>query len=577
MHHDSESEVKSNDSNGSNGLGTLEPSAGSPPGYRSKDARISLIIAVIVLAVVYLAGVDMVPRVVRLVLGENVVSAKIKTLMGGCEPLAAVELTAHQMNNSAVWDNCVWYVQTQAGVEDLVKTRLICLPFGGAEPPREAASLDIVEPWLLGGADRLWILSSDKLGWFKDGKFEITTQSKEFNEPTRPFLYQGKPAIIEQKWPGHCLKVFEEGRWRELACFTLDKIKDGTKFSGERLQAFECDGKVFLFCHPSQATNVLYCSFVPQDGKHKLDQWSEVAEVGQFTQWKAVPLGGRPAFFYHASIRDEPHVRGIRLAENEWKEFFTYPVSWDIGLGICPTRNEGDNFVLLRRVLPLGSEVVGVENGGLAWHYEQDGKVGLSKKTFMLGKVLDGVKWLLSGILAIVYTFLMVQFRVTEYSGGEVPVRFASLTRRGIACAVDSLIIFGPFAVFVSLTMGNLMQESFSIVNLISAGWRLGCSAALWFPVIFIFYSLLEGYWGRTPGKCLTGIRVVDYELKPCGFIRALVRQLVRLIDSMSGYLVGMMTAALTQKWQRLGDLAASTIVIYDPVRKTNHPNKEID
>ena len=51
-------------------------------------------------------------------------------------------------------------------------------------------------------------------------------------------------------------------------------------------------------------------------------------------------------------------------------------------------------------------------------------------------------------------------------------------------------------------------------------------------------------------------------DLKPCGFCRALVRDLLRLVGGFLNFLVGLIMVALTEKWQRLGDIAAGTIVI---------------
>ncbi len=59
-------------------------------------------------------------------------------------------------------------------------------------------------------------------------------------------------------------------------------------------------------------------------------------------------------------------------------------------------------------------------------------------------------------------------------------------------------------------------------------------------------------------------IRTVDEKtLKPLDFGRSLVRNLLRIIDSLPFfYIVGLILVASTEKRQRIGDMAASSIVI---------------
>jgi uncharacterized RDD family membrane protein YckC len=72
---------------------------------------------------------------------------------------------------------------------------------------------------------------------------------------------------------------------------------------------------------------------------------------------------------------------------------------------------------------------------------------------------------------------------------------------------------------------------------------------------------------GRTPGKRWTGLRVVKLGGAPVTFLTSAVRNLLRLVDFLPGfYLVGMVTVLATPKNQRLGDLAAGTIVVRERV-----------
>jgi uncharacterized RDD family membrane protein YckC len=109
------------------------------------------------------------------------------------------------------------------------------------------------------------------------------------------------------------------------------------------------------------------------------------------------------------------------------------------------------------------------------------------------------------------------------------------------------------------------------------------------FFVITIGYAmLLEWNWrGQTVGKRVMHLRVVDAQGLRLKFHQVAIRNLVRIIDSpplpfdfggMSAmiptfYLVGGIVALLTNKSQRLGDLAANTVVIRIP--RVQEPNLE--
>jgi uncharacterized RDD family membrane protein YckC len=82
---------------------------------------------------------------------------------------------------------------------------------------------------------------------------------------------------------------------------------------------------------------------------------------------------------------------------------------------------------------------------------------------------------------------------------------------------------------------------------------------------VFFAFSFAEGRWGTTPGKWLLGIRVVGTDLAPCGLARALMRNALKFVDGFFNFLVGILLVAFTPEWQRVGDLAARTLVIRVP------------
>jgi uncharacterized RDD family membrane protein YckC len=77
-----------------------------------------------------------------------------------------------------------------------------------------------------------------------------------------------------------------------------------------------------------------------------------------------------------------------------------------------------------------------------------------------------------------------------------------------------------------------------------------------------LVFGYLEGRWGRTPGKWIAGIRVLGTDFEPCGFGRGLIRNALKFVDGFFNYMVGILIVALTENWQRVGDMAARTVVV---------------
>ena len=79
--------------------------------------------------------------------------------------------------------------------------------------------------------------------------------------------------------------------------------------------------------------------------------------------------------------------------------------------------------------------------------------------------------------------------------------------------------------------------------------------------VYFVLFETLAN--GRSPGKMVVGLRVVSESGRAIGFPQALARNLLRFIDALPlGYVVGLSSALLSPHRQRLGDIAAGTIVV---------------
>jgi uncharacterized RDD family membrane protein YckC len=131
--------------------------------------------------------------------------------------------------------------------------------------------------------------------------------------------------------------------------------------------------------------------------------------------------------------------------------------------------------------------------------------------------------------------------------------------RRVIATIIDGLI-FGTVYWLLTLVFGDIRTEGEA------ANWASNLPA--WASVaygLFVvgYYILLEGYLGQTIGKMATGIKVVTEATGATpGVGAAAVRTVLRLVDGLFSYLVAFVTALTSDKRQRLGDMAANTLVV---------------
>jgi uncharacterized RDD family membrane protein YckC len=153
-------------------------------------------------------------------------------------------------------------------------------------------------------------------------------------------------------------------------------------------------------------------------------------------------------------------------------------------------------------------------------------------------------------------------------------VQCASLTRRALALLLDAALVLGPLVAgmfgLIWILPGIEDQPDPRGVTYLTP---LLFGGALWAVAGFLIFCYTLGRWGRTPGKWAMGIRVIGMELAPCGFARALLRTLLLIVDGFlfaDGFLnfsFGALVIACTANRQRIGDMAARTIVIREAAR----------
>lgn len=131
--------------------------------------------------------------------------------------------------------------------------------------------------------------------------------------------------------------------------------------------------------------------------------------------------------------------------------------------------------------------------------------------------------------------------------------------RRVLATLVDGLVMF---LLFLPLNMIAGAAGAASQSESVIAGLGLLASLAA-MAISVTYYIVMEGYWGQTVGKMLLGIKVVREGTNEApGFGGATIRTLLRIVDGFLAYLVGFVVVLASGKRQRLGDMAAHTLVV---------------
>lgn len=125
---------------------------------------------------------------------------------------------------------------------------------------------------------------------------------------------------------------------------------------------------------------------------------------------------------------------------------------------------------------------------------------------------------------------------------------------------VDGLVAFGLFF-FVGMALaprfGGATQAGFSL-----SGWPATIVIAIVAVVLLAYFVLADGALGATLGKVVAGVRVQTPDGRRIGLRAALIRNLMRIIDGIGVYLVGAIAMLATGRHQRLGDLAARSVVV---------------
>jgi uncharacterized RDD family membrane protein YckC len=164
---------------------------------------------------------------------------------------------------------------------------------------------------------------------------------------------------------------------------------------------------------------------------------------------------------------------------------------------------------------------------------------------------------------------MMDEFDIIETPENvDLQRRLAGIGSRCVAGLLDHLLLAAVLLALLILLWALVFD-----LSTVSAGFARQAGAWAWvlltmFVLFYLGYFVLFETWmnGQTPGKRYMRVRVVQQEGGAISFQAVAIRNLVRPVDFLGFYAVAGVTMFFTKKVQRLGDLAAGTVVISEEI-----------
>ena len=138
-----------------------------------------------------------------------------------------------------------------------------------------------------------------------------------------------------------------------------------------------------------------------------------------------------------------------------------------------------------------------------------------------------------------------------------------TLGQRVGALLLDALLIGAVFGVVSGLVAALTFVFITDPTGAGAVGAAVDLLRSLTVVVGLGYFVLTEGKYGQTVGKRALGLVVVTEDGEAIGYRDALVRNVLRVVDALPAFfLLGAALIAVTERGQRVGDLAAETIVV---------------
>ncbi|MCU0357333.1 MAG: RDD family protein [Cyclobacteriaceae bacterium] len=152
---------------------------------------------------------------------------------------------------------------------------------------------------------------------------------------------------------------------------------------------------------------------------------------------------------------------------------------------------------------------------------------------------------------------------------------YAGFWLRFVAYLIDAVIIYCVQAILIVPVLGLLgitfgqdisafesMSEEEALTMFASVVAAASATSAVFLVLTMLYFSLMESsQYQATVGKIVLGLKVTDEQGQKPDFVKALLRNLCKILSSLI-FMVGYIMAGFTEKKQGLHDIIAKTLVV---------------
>ncbi len=534
---------------------------------------------------------------------------------GSVNPGDLITTSVPEYSHVALWKGRIWHSALTVGPSFNGKGNLKSFDPATGTPTESSIQIPFPISGLLADGDRLWAISPNSVVRVDGEKGTEFKPKTLLNRPCDPFLYDGKVAVIDMTKSGTPkLLVLEDNEWVELGTVLAPLSLTWTTVDGKQvltapnttsavssqlndIKVISHNGQFHLFLADGSIVAYRIGLELATPSALAPDNVDTAVDLSDLKNWevacpatariglrgkdlfKAGLVDGQPAVITTTSTTTVPFqassLVGYRRIDGVWQKTAEQQTP---GMTELMTVTDGIKTYVggLSMVQTLRMhEVIGNEihpTGAVVKAPVHPLQQPL-KQFVLIGQC---VYWPTLLLMALGLSWLMATYREASYQFGLTTIELASITRRGIARVIDYFVYVIPlyfFAMAFGMSSQEQVEQNMDKMFDFSQGgmllqliWVIFGSLLIQL-FILVVTSLFQGYWGVTLGKWICGIRTVRTTLRPCGFLRSLLREILILVDTIFTWtwVPAVLCIAFTSCKQRLGDLAADTIVIRKP------------
>jgi uncharacterized RDD family membrane protein YckC len=550
----------------------------APDGYRSASAKTTCIAAVSVASVLFFFAQFVLPQFISMYFMPG--------LMGGG---GMFQLEMPEVHKAALWQDRIWVPATRIG-GPTPQTILKAATLDGKWDADSSLPISFVPDHLLADGDRLWCVSLGQVAFVEGGRVTTAYPKLRLNSPSNPFLQDGALHVIDCDPVGDWhVQAFRDGEWHRLGRLDLPRgvqpkpsnlppnlanLQLGPQrltviTNGPGFQALFTNGTAHWFAESLPMTSIEDAADGPVSALSAIapDVWVQGDYIDDFS---ALLLGGRLAVVANTGgpmskdllaewVQDGKRVLIDSLSLPLAEHHTVVAMSDDEAYVVADSFPPGEVRVI--RLTAEGFESTErVKSGSLL--------AGQFAPFLQMYAFLFALPIVLLAMYVPTLHIAMRACRTMRYGFAHRTVRLASVGWRAIARGIDTLIYMAPVAaallwLYLTFDLEQAIQQTTADPLSMAKSVGLFLLGFLTYGIVaIIVMGTLEGVCGWSPGKLLCGLRVVRTTLEPIGVLRGMIRQFLLVIDGQLNYLVGGVMVAVSVKQQRLGDLAADSIVI---------------